>query len=124
MCIRDSRREIFDRYNQEFGNIDGFDFQPELPDSKSNRWLTALTIDENKTGFTALDLIDALQKNNIEARPVWKPMHLQPFFESYDYFKENEDNSAYLFEHGVCLPSGSDMTDEQQTRVIEIIKSL
>ena len=56
------RREIFDRYNQEFGNIDGFDFQPELPDSKSNRWLTALTIDENKTGFTALDLIDALQK--------------------------------------------------------------
>ena len=118
------RREIFDRYNQEFGNVDGFDFQPELPNSKSNRWLTALTIDENKTGFTALDLIDALQKNNIEARPVWKPMHLQPFFESYDYFKENEDNSAYLFEHGVCLPSGSDMTDEQQTRVIEIIKSL
>ncbi len=118
------RRDIFDRYNQEFGDIDGFDFQPELPDSKSNRWLTALTIDENKTGFTALGLIDELQKNNIEARPVWKPMHLQPFFESYDYFKENEDNSAYLFEHGVCLPSGSDMTDEQQTRVIEIIKSL
>lgn len=119
------RREIFEKYDEAFGNIDGFDFQPELPDSKSNRWLTALTIDENKTGFSALELIDALQKNNIEARPVWKPMHLQPYFESYDYIMvDGVDNSAYLFDHGVCLPSGSDMTDEQQTRVIEIIKSL
>ncbi|PNZ88133.1 DegT/DnrJ/EryC1/StrS family aminotransferase [Staphylococcus devriesei] len=118
------RREIFDRYEQEFGNVEGFDFQPELPDSKSNRWLTALTIDENKTGFTALDLIEKLQENNIEARPVWKPMHLQPFFEKYDYITEGNDNGAYLFDHGVCLPSGSDMTDEQQSRVIEIIKSL
>ncbi|MGA4514452.1 pyridoxal phosphate-dependent aminotransferase EpsN [Staphylococcus caledonicus] len=118
------RREIFERYEQEFGNVEGFDFQPELPDSKSNRWLTALTIDENKTGFTALDLIEKLQENNIEARPVWKPMHLQPFFEKYDYITEGNDNGAYLFDHGVCLPSGSDMTDEQQSRVIEIIKSL
>ena len=68
-----------------------------------------------------LDLIDALQKN-IEARPVWKPMHLQPFFESYDYFKENEDNSAYLFEHGVCLPSGSDMTDERKHMLLKLLK--
>lgn len=118
------RREIFDKYNAAFGSIEGFDFQPELPDSKSNRWLTALTIDESKTGFSALDLIDALQQNNIEARPVWKPMHLQPFFESYDYIMSGNDNGAYLFNHGVCLPSGSDMTDAQQDRVIEIIKSL
>lgn len=118
------RREIFDKYNAAFGSIEGFDFQPELPDSKSNRWLTALTIDESKTGFSALDLIDALQQNNIEARPVWKPMHLQPFFESYDYITSGNDNGAYLFNHGVCLPSGSDMTDSQQDRVIEIIKSL
>ncbi|MDO0993972.1 DegT/DnrJ/EryC1/StrS family aminotransferase [Staphylococcus borealis] len=118
------RREIFDKYNEAFGSIEGFDFQPELPDSKSNRWLTALTIDESKTGFSALDLIDALQQNNIEARPVWKPMHLQPFFESYDYITSGNDNGAYLFNHGVCLPSGSDMTDAQQDRVIEIIKSL
>lgn len=118
------RREIFDKYNEAFGSIEGFDFQPELPDSKSNRWLTALTIDESKTGFSALDLIDALQQNNIEARPVWKPMHLQPFFESYDYITSENDNGAYLFNHGVCLPSGSDMTDAQQNRVIEIIKSL
>ena len=60
------RREIFDKYNEAFGSIEGFDFQPELPDSKSNRWLTALTIDESKTGFSVLDLIDALQQNNIE----------------------------------------------------------
>ncbi|PTK62954.1 aminotransferase class I/II-fold pyridoxal phosphate-dependent enzyme [Staphylococcus haemolyticus] len=118
------RREIFDKYNAAFSSIEGFDFQPELPDSKSNRWLTALTIDESKTGFSALDLIDALQQNNIEARPVWKPMHLQPFFESYDYIMSGNDNGAYLFNHGVCLPSGSDMTDAQQDRVIEIIKSL
>ncbi|WP_154838133.1 DegT/DnrJ/EryC1/StrS family aminotransferase [Staphylococcus sp. Marseille-Q1834] len=118
------RREIFDKYNKAFGDIDGFKFQPELPNSRSNRWLTALTIDESKTNFTALKLIETLLENNIEARPVWKPMHLQPYFESYDYIAENKDNSAYLFEHGVCLPSGSDMTNEQQERVIEIIKSL
>ncbi|GGG95826.1 pyridoxal phosphate-dependent aminotransferase [Staphylococcus pragensis] len=118
------RREIFDKYNKAFGDIDGFKFQPELPNSRSNRWLTALTIDESKTNFTALKLIETLLENNIEARPVWKPMHLQPYFESYDYIAENKDNSAYLFEHGVCLPSGSDITNEQQERVIEIIKSL
>ncbi|WP_338127279.1 DegT/DnrJ/EryC1/StrS family aminotransferase [Staphylococcus petrasii] len=118
------RREIFERYYNELGNINGFDFQPELPNSKSNRWLTALTIDEKKTGFSALDLINKLQENNIELRPVWKPMHLQPFFESYDYVPDSEDISAELFNNGVCLPSGSDMTDEQQSHVIEIIKSL
>ncbi len=116
------RREIFKTYEKELSPLGGFNFQPELPDSHSNRWLTALTIDPNKTGFTATDLIEILQENNIEARPVWKPMHLQPLYKGYDCIYEGEDNGAFLFENGVCLPSGSDMSDKQQMRVINIIK--
>lgn len=120
----DRRREIFSTYEKELSPLGGFNFQPELPDSKANRWLTALTIDCEKTGFTATELIEKLQEHNIEARPVWKPMHLQPLYEGYEFFKEDKDNSAFLFENGVCLPSGSDMTDEQLKHVINIIKEM
>ncbi|WP_367121360.1 DegT/DnrJ/EryC1/StrS family aminotransferase [Staphylococcus capitis] len=116
------RREIFSTYDRELSPLGGFNFQPELPDSRANRWLIALTIDSKKTGFTATELIEKLQEHNIEARPVWKPMHLQPLYEGYEFFKEDKDNSAFLFENGVCLPSGSDMTDDQLDRVINIIK--
>lgn len=104
--------------------IEGIEFQPELPKSKSNRWLTALTIDENKTGFSANDVIEALSKENIEARPVWKPMHLQPLYTQYEYYFDGVDNAKYLFEQGICLPSGSDMAVEDQQRIIQIIKRL
>src|SRR5699024_9075764 len=107
------RRAIFDTYYDVLNKIEGFQFQPELENSKSNRWLTALTIDSEKTGFTAKTLIEYLHQHNIEARPVWKPMHLQPLYEGYDYIFEKEDSSKKLFETGVCLPSGSNMTEEQ-----------
>lgn len=116
------RREIFSTYEKELTPLGGFNFQPELPNSKANRWLTALTVDAEKTGFTATELIEKLQEQNIEARPVWKPMHLQPLYKDCEYFKENQDNGAFLFENGVCLPSGSDMSDDQLMRVINIIK--
>lgn len=116
------RREIFNTYQSELGNIEGFNFQPELADTKSNRWLTALTIDSNKVGFTSSDLIAYLQENNIEARPVWKPMHMQPLYDKYDYILENEDNAKDLFENGLCIPSGSNMLDEELNKVISKIK--
>ncbi|WP_269669131.1 DegT/DnrJ/EryC1/StrS family aminotransferase [Staphylococcus gallinarum] len=118
------RRAIFDKYQRELSGIEGLEFQPELKDSKSNRWLTALTIDETKAGFSANDIIHKLDEANIEARPVWKPMHLQPLYKDYDFIFDHDDNAKFLFDHGVCLPSGSDMTEAQQDKVVTIIKEL
>lgn len=118
------RREIFETYQQAFADIKGIEFQPELPNSKSNRWLTALTIDEAQCGFSANDVINVLADENIEARPVWKPMHLQPLYSQYEYVAEKEDNSKKLFDQGICLPSGSDMRKEDQEKVIQLIKNL
>lgn len=112
------RREIFNIYKENLKDIKGVNFQPEIDNSKSNRWLTALTID----GIDTYDLIDYLSQHNIEARPVWKPMHLQPFFKDYDYISLNEDVSKGLFERGVCLPSGSNLTNEEVYFVCDTIK--
>lgn len=117
------RRDIFDMYYDALSEIDGINFQPELPDSKSNRWLTAMTIDSNKINISAAELIKELNVENIEARAVWKPMHLQPLYESFDYVYDETDNAEKLFEEGICLPSGSNMTNEQVKTVIERVKA-
>ncbi|WMM11731.1 aminotransferase class I/II-fold pyridoxal phosphate-dependent enzyme [Staphylococcus simulans] len=117
------RRDIFDMYYDALSEIDGINFQPELPDSKSNRWLTAMIIDSNKINISAAELIKELNVENIEARAVWKPMHLQPLYESFDYVYDETDNAEKLFEEGICLPSGSNMTNEQVKTVIERVKA-
>ncbi|MDY0404715.1 aminotransferase class I/II-fold pyridoxal phosphate-dependent enzyme [Virgibacillus sp. 179-BFC.A HS] len=120
-----ARREIFHRYYEAFGNIQGIQFQTELAESKSNRWLTALTIDPIQTGVTRDDVIEKLADANIEARPVWKPMHLQPLFENAAYFPHDDYSvSDNLFANGICLPSGSNMNRADQNRVISIIKDI
>ncbi|GGF22748.1 putative pyridoxal phosphate-dependent aminotransferase EpsN [Halobacillus andaensis] len=120
------RRSIFARYYEAFNDVPGMNFQPELEGSISNRWLTALTIDPQITGVSRHQIVEKLNENNIEARPVWKPMHLQPLFEGVKYYSHEEENSVsdYLFEYGLCLPSGSNMSVEDQERVIEHIKML
>lgn len=117
-----ARRAIFDHYEQALGNIEGIYFMPELEGTMSNRWLTTLTIDQQKLGVTPMDIINALAEENIEARPVWKPLHLQPVFEDIKYYshKENDSVSDDLFVNGICLPSGSSMTEEEQNRVIDV----
>src|SRR5699024_952119 len=117
------RRAIYERYEEAFAHIPGVSFQPELKGTKSNRWLTALTIDPYITGVDRTDIIKRLEEENIEARPVWKPMHLQPLFEGVTYYHHEEGTSVSdrLFEHGLCLPSGSNMTEEQQGKVIGIV---
>lgn len=117
-----ARRAIFDHYEQALGNIEGIYFMPELEGTMSNRWLTTLTIDQQKLGVTPMDIINALAEENIEARPVWKPLHLQPVFEDIKYYshKENDSVSDDLFANGICLPSGSSMTEEEQNRVIDV----
>ncbi|MEH7096680.1 DegT/DnrJ/EryC1/StrS family aminotransferase [Neobacillus vireti] len=122
----DARRANFKRYFQELAHLPGIYFMPELKDTFSNRWLTALTIDERKAGVSVKEVLDKLSENNIEARPVWKPLHLQPIFEKAKYYSHTDDDnvSKHLFERGICLPSGSNMTEGDQTRVINSIKEL
>jgi len=117
-----ARRAIFDRYVQALGDIEGVHFMPELEGTMSNRWLTTLTIDQQALGVTPMDIINALAEENIEARPVWKPLHLQPVFNGVTYYPHQEDWSVSdeLFANGICLPSGSSMTVEEQNRVIDV----
>ena len=117
-----SRRKIFDRYQKALGGLYGIDFMPEAEYSHTNRWLSTLTIDPLVTGVSRTEIIDALEIENIEARPVWKPMHLQPLYREYDYIsRDGVDISGRLFEQGLCLPSGSDLSVSDQDRVIDII---
>ncbi|REJ27596.1 MAG: pyridoxal phosphate-dependent aminotransferase [Caldibacillus debilis] len=121
-----ARRAIFQRYFEELGQIDGVCFMTELEDTVSNRWLTALTIDQEKLNVNPVDIIKYLDKENIEARRVWKPLHLQPLFEGIKYYPHHENYSVSeaLFENGICLPSGSNMTPDQQDRVIWAFKKV
>lgn len=118
------KRKIFKTYMNELGSIPGFTFMPELDDTFSNRWLTALLINEDAASVTKENILNSLEEENIEGRPVWKPMHLQPLFQKYEYFPHsvNESVSEQLFLRGVCLPSGTNMTYEEQMRVINCIK--
>ena len=101
------------------------EFMQEMQNTKSNRWLTTLTIDAKKVGIARTDIIEALENENIESRPVWKPMHMQPLYNKCKYVKSgSRDISAELFENGLCLPSGSCLSEEDQNRIIDIILSL
>ncbi len=168
-----ARRDVFERYFEALKDIDGFEFMPEAVFGRATRWLTALTVDPEKCGVSRDDIIDDLDRENIEARPVWKPMHLQPLFEDCLYYKhfldeegvgnymppnsyapvkilaKNEEMvqtftpeslrfdsgaikqpiskscvSGRLFEIGLCLPSGSNLSVEEQERVIYCIRNL
>lgn len=122
-----ARREIYNRYAVALGRIDGIDFMPELEGTLHNRWLTTITINQEKIGLSPMDLINALASEDIEARPVWKPLHLQPLFEGFKFFPHGANRivSEELFNTGICLPSGSNLTEDQQNRVInKIIRSL
>jgi len=120
----EKKTKIYEIYKKAFKDIPEITMQPVLENSKPNYWLSAMQIDE-KSKVSPLDIIEALEKENIEARPVWKPMHMQPVFGKYDFIKvADEDVSKKLFERGVCLPSDTKMTDEEQIRVINIIKDL
>ena len=120
-----ARRAVYERYAEAFSKTVGLGFMPELPEGVSTRWLTALTVDEKLTGIKPDQIIAALEEENIEARRIWKPMHLQPLFEAYDYFSNADDGSSVadvLFRDGICLPSGSNMTLAEQLRTIEVVR--
>ncbi|MDT2719652.1 DegT/DnrJ/EryC1/StrS family aminotransferase [Enterococcus gallinarum] len=110
------KNEIFNYYKNELSSLEEINFMPENDWNKPNFWLTAITLknlDPNK-------LIDKLGISNIEARPIWKPMHMQPFFENYDFIGDNV--SSNLFNSGLCLPSDTKMTVRDLDRVVKEIK--
>jgi dTDP-4-amino-4,6-dideoxygalactose transaminase len=94
---------------------------PEAPYGRTNRWLTCLTIDPTAFGATREDVRLALASHEIEARPVWKPMHLQPIFASARSIGGSVAED--LFDRGLCLPSGSNLTDRDLDEVIEIVRA-
>lgn len=110
------RREIFDLYRKYLCEYEEVKFMPEIQDSNGNRWLTTLTL--NKTNPQMV--IETLEKANIESRPLWKPMHMQPLFKKSLVVEDG--TSQKLFEHGLCLPSGSSMCDADVNRVCDSLK--
>ncbi len=118
------KTDIYNNYKEAFKEIEDIEMEPIPENSKPNHWLSVITLKES-SNVKPLDIMEALEKENIESRPVWKPMHMQPVFKDYDFIKVEEDAvSKDLFERGVCLPSDTNMTKEDQERVINIIKNL
>ena len=116
------RRGIFERYQKNLSKINGVGFMPEAPYGRHNRWLSVMTVDSQKCGLTPTQIIAELESQNIESRPVWKPMHLQPLFDSCPYITHgNKSIADQLFETGICLPSGSSLSVNEQNRVIECL---
>jgi dTDP-4-amino-4,6-dideoxygalactose transaminase len=120
-----ARRNVFHRYQQGLIGCSGLEWMPEPGWTRSNRWLSAGIVDPIVAGLDANQLIRKLAEERIEARPVWKPMHLQSVFSNCEYFShEGVSVSQKLFETGICLPSGSNLTQLQQERVIETIRKI
>ena len=133
------KREIFDYYQNALGDLPGIEFMPEAEWSMSNRWLTVILITPEQFGASPEEVIVALEAENIEARPVWKPMHMQPVFnpqigvrkgakaqqstgkKTYHCRVVGGEVAEDLFERGLCLPSGTAMTDEDLERVVDTI---
>ena len=108
------KREIFEKYQKELSELE---FMPEIANSRGNRWLTTALFKEKGAH---LRVIEALAKENIESRPLWKPMHMQPVFEGALAFTDG--TSEEMFARGICLPSGTAMGDEEFARVVKIVK--
>lgn len=118
-----ARRQVFERYVAGLTDIPAIDWMPEADYGRSTRWLTAMLINPAHTNVTANQLIAYLANHKIEARPVWKPMHLQPLFKDCAYYSHSEQSiSEQLFYQGVCLPSGSNLSVIDQERVIQVMK--
>ena len=119
-----ARRLIFSAYQSELGDLPGVSFMPEPAGSRSNRWLTVMTVNPAEAGVNPAELLAAFAEQNIEARPVWKPLHLQPLFAGAAYYPHLPGASfcETLFGQGICLPSGSSLTEEEQARVISCVR--
>ena len=120
----EQKTKIYKTYKEAFKDIEEIEMQPMRENTRPNHWLSVITLKKNSK-VTPLQIMEALEKQDIETRPVWKPMHLQPVFKDYDFIKvEDKAVSEDLFERGVCLPSDTKNTEEDMERVIKAIKTL
>lgn len=120
------KQDIFNRYVEGFKDIKEIEMLKEDKDRVSTHWLSIMKLN-NSNIIRPINVIEALEKENIEARMIWKPMHMQPIFKKYPFFNHNKKGisvSEDLFNNGVCLPSDTNMTSDEQKRVINIIKDL
>ena len=116
------KTEIYNIYEEGFKEIKDIKMHPYINGTKPNHWLSVITIDKN-SNVKPIDIMQELEKYNIETRPVWKPMHMQPVFEKYDFIKlEEKSVGEDLFTRGICLPSDTKMTKEEQQRIIKLIR--
>jgi dTDP-4-amino-4,6-dideoxygalactose transaminase len=113
------RRGIHEFYRQYLGDVPGITLMPEPSYAHGNRWLTCMTVDPDVVGCTAEQIRTALEEQNIEARPLWKPMHLQPVFRGCPVYRSGV--SELLFRRGLCLPSGTGMTEEDKRRIVDTV---
>lgn len=113
------KKYIYEFYKRELEQLDGVEFMPINDWNKPNYWLSCMTLN----GYVRpLDIMKVLEAENIESRPIWKPMHMQPFFTGYDFIGEGV--SEKIFENGVCLPSDTKMSHDDLDRVIQVIKKM
>jgi len=115
-----ARRQNFEHYAQELSGVPGIEFMPEAPWGRHTRWLTCITVDPARFGTDREGVRVALARENIEARPVWKPMHLQPAFSAYETIGGSVAEDLFL--RGLCLPSGSTLTYAERQRIIDVIR--
>ncbi|BBM84724.1 DegT/DnrJ/EryC1/StrS family aminotransferase [Candidatus Uabimicrobium amorphum] len=115
------KRAIFTYYQQHLGDLPGITFMPQATYGQGNSWLSVILIDPEKFGGTYEDVRQKLEEHNIESRPMWKPMHLQPVFRHCRVVENGVANK--LFSQGLCLPSGTSLTEDDLNRIINIVKN-
>lgn len=120
------KKHIFERYTEAFKDIKDIEMMPICEYGEPNYWLSCMTLKEGSK-VKPLDIILALEEMNIESRPIWKPMHIQPYYSEFDFFNHNDEEISVgedIFNRGVCLPSDTKMSEEEIDKVINIIKGL
>ncbi len=117
----EKRREIFEYYKKNLMHINHIKFMPEIKEGRSTNWLSVILI-ENANHKKIDNIIMNFNKKNIEVRPIWKPMHLQPIFKGIPFYHYSQNSlSEELFEHGLCLPSGSNLSKNDMDKIIGIL---
>lgn len=120
------KKYIYDRYKEAFKDIEDIEMMPVCEFGEPNYWLSCMTLKETSK-VKPLDIIVALEKENIESRPIWKPMNMQPYYSEFEFFNHNNIGISVgedIFNRGVCLPSDTKMTEEDMDRIIKIVKEL
>lgn len=120
------KKEMFETYKEAFKDIDDIEMMPICEYGEPNYWLSCMTIKEDSK-VKPIDVILALEEENIESRPIWKPMHMQPVYKEYKFFNHNNEGKAVsevMFDNGLCLPSDTKNTEEDMKRIISTIKKV